>query len=172
MRRLLCVLLLIPLLLLGGCSSTESPDKAAPSPEVTTSDLADIEVTGAAPEKPTVSWDGTFEAQSSGRRVLSEGDGPVVALGQKVSINYVGINGRDGMEFDTSFGNPEPASFVLEEGSVIKGFATGLAGVTVGSRVLVGITPEDGYGETGQPDAGIKGNDSLLFVIDVLGANL
>ena len=52
---------------------------------------------------------------------------------------------------------------------MIKGFATGLAGVTVGSRVLVGITPEDGYGDQGQPDAGIEGNDSLLFVIDVLG---
>ncbi len=167
MRRLLTALLLFPLLVLGGCD-TGSPG-GSETPEVTTSDLAKVDVTGKAAEKPTVSWDGTFEAASTSRRVLSEGDGAVVALGQKVSINYLGVNGRDGMEFDTSFGDPEPASFVLEEGSVIKGFATGLAGVTVGSRVLVGITPEDGYGEAGQPDAGIEGNDSLLFVIDVLG---
>lgn len=167
MRRLLTALMLSPLLVLGGCS-TGSPEESQ-TPEVVTSALADVEVTGEGEEKPTVSWNGTFEAESTERRVLTEGEGAVVALGQKVSINYLGVNGRDGMEFDTSFGDPEPASFVLEEGSVIRGFATGLAGVTVGSRVLVGITPEDGYGEQGQPDAGIEGNDTLLFVIDVLG---
>jgi peptidylprolyl isomerase len=166
-RRLLTALLLFPLLVLGGCD-TGSPDDSE-TPEVITSDLAEVEVTGDADEKPTVSWDGKFEAESTGRRLLSEGDGAVVAIGQKVSINYLGVNGRDGMEFDTSFGNPEPASFVLEPGSVIPGFATGLDGVAVGSRVLVGITPEDGYGEAGKPEAGIEGTDTLLFVIDVLG---
>ncbi len=37
--------------------------------------------------------------------------------------------------------------------------------------MLVGITPDDGYGPAGgQPDAGIEEDDSLLFVIDVLDA--
>lgn len=170
MRRLLAALLLIPLLLLAGCNSGSPDDGPSPTPVVTTGDLTDVDVTGPPGEKPTVAWDGVFEATSTGRRVLTEGDGPVVALGQKVSINYLGVNGRDGTEFDTSFGNPEAASFVLDEGSVIKGFATGLDGVTVGSRVLVGITPEDGYGPAGgQPEAGIEADDSLLFVIEVLG---
>ena len=40
----------------------------------------------------------------------------------------------------------------------------------VGSRVLIAVPPDQGYGEAGNPDAGIKGTDTLYFVIDVLAA--
>ena len=39
-----------------------------------------------------------------------------------------------------------------------------------GSRVLMSIPPEKGYGAAGQSQAGIKGDDTLVFVVDVLGA--
>ena len=32
------------------------------------------------------------------------------------------------------------------------------------------IPPELGYGAAGHPDSGIKGNDTLVFVIDILAA--
>jgi len=168
-RRLLATLVL-PVLLLTGCADEPAePDPTAS--EVVTSDLSDVEVTGDVGDKPTVSYDGRFETDTTERVVLEEGDGAALQLGQKVELNYLGVNGRDGMEFDTSFGNPEPASFVLEPGQLIDGFITGLEGVKIGSRVLVGISPEDGYGPAGgQPDAGIEKDDSLLFVIDVLDA--
>ena len=35
---------------------------------------------------------------------------------------------------------------------------------------MVAIPPKDGYGKKGQPTAGIKGNDTLYFVVDILGA--
>ena len=168
-RRLLAALVL-PVLLLAGCA--DEPGEAAPSTSaVVTSDVTDVEVTGEAGEKPTVAYDGQFQTDTTERVVLTEGTGPPVALGQKVQLNYLGVNGRDGMEFDTSFGNPEPASFVLEQGQLIAGFITGLEGVKAGSRVLVGISPEDGYGPAGgQPEAGIEEDDSLLFVIDVISS--
>ena len=168
-RRLLLALVL-PAVLLGACADPEDPE---PSPStVVTSDVADVEVTGEVGKKPTVSYDGEFRASTTERRVLVEGTGAPVALGQKVILNYLGVNGRDGMEFDTSFDTPDqPASFVLEQGQLIDGFIAGLEGVTIGSRVLVGITPDDGYGPAGgQPDAGIEEDDSLLFVIDVVDA--
>lgn len=170
-RRVLAALVL-PVLLLTGCA--EQPRAAAPSTsDVVTSDVADVEVTGGLGEKPTVAYDGRFETDTTERVVLEEGDGPVVALGQKVQLNYLGVNGRDGTEFDTSYDTPDqPASFVLEQGQLINGFITGLEGVKAGSRVLVGISPEDGYGPSGgQPEAGIEQDDSLLFVIDVISSS-
>jgi len=169
-RRLFAALV-VPALLLASCSNPpDEPAQSSSSEAVVTSDVEEVEVTGEPGDKPTVSYDGEFQASKTERTIITEGDGPEVELGQKVSLNYLGVNGRDGMEFDTSFGKPEPASFLLERGQLIEGFIAGLEGVKVGSRVLVGITPEDGYGgQGGQESAGIKAEDSLLFVIDVLG---
>jgi peptidylprolyl isomerase len=32
------------------------------------------------------------------------------------------------------------------------------------------VPPEDGYGKKGNPQAGIKGDDTLYFVADILAA--
>ena len=45
-----------------------------------------------------------------------------------------------------------------------------LVGRTVGSRVILEIPPNKGYGAKGNKDAGIKGTDTLFFVVDILGA--
>ena len=39
----------------------------------------------------------------------------------------------------------------------------------VGSRVLLSIPSELGYGKRGVPQAGIKGGDTLVFVTEILG---
>ena len=46
-----------------------------------------------------------------------------------------------------------------------------LVGRTVGSRVILEIPPAKGYGKKGNPQAGIKGTDTLFFVVDILGAS-
>jgi peptidylprolyl isomerase len=53
---------------------------------------------------------------------------------------------------------------------VITGWSSGLRGVKVGSRVMLVIPPKDGYGSSGNSQAGIKGTDTLVFVVDVLAA--
>jgi peptidylprolyl isomerase len=40
----------------------------------------------------------------------------------------------------------------------------------VGSRVMLVVPPADGYGKAGNTQAGIKPTDTLVFVVDVLGA--
>ena len=42
-------------------------------------------------------------------------------------------------------------------------------GQQVGSSVLLSIPPHQGYGSRGMPQAGIKGTDTLVFVVDVVG---
>jgi FKBP-type peptidyl-prolyl cis-trans isomerase len=106
---------------------------------------------------------------------LIKGNGPKLALGDTVVAQYVGVNWRTGKVFSQSWASStesesEPFSFELG-GQVITGWNDGLPGVTVGSRVMLVIPPALGYGpEGGQASAGIKKNDTLVFVIDIVGS--
>jgi FKBP-type peptidyl-prolyl cis-trans isomerase len=105
---------------------------------------------------------------------LLKGNGPKLALGDTVVAQYVGVIWRTGKVFSQSWASAtqpvsEPFSFQLG-GEVLTGWNDGLPGVTVGSRVMLVIPPADGYGpEGGQANAGIKKNDTLVFVIDIVG---
>jgi len=126
-------------------------------------------VSGDFGDTPTVDVPTPFSVDSTTRKIISAGDGAKVEAGQRVTVDYVGINGADGTQFDSSF-DSDSAAFVLDDGQVIQGFVTGLEGVTVGSRVLITIPPEDGYGTSGVSSAGIGPTDTLVFVVDVEAA--
>ena len=100
---------------------------------------------------------------------LIKGDGPVVEKGQTIYVDYLGQVYNAKEPFDESYSG-EPAEFPIGVGQVVKGWDERLVGRTVGSRVILEIPPEKGYGKEGNPDAGIKGTDTLFFVIDILGA--
>jgi peptidylprolyl isomerase len=106
---------------------------------------------------------------------LIKGSGPKLALGDTVVAQYVGVNWRTKKVFSESWSSSaeapsQPFSFQLG-GQVITGWNDGLPGVRVGSRVMLVIPPELGYGPAGgQPSAGIKKTDTLVFIIDVVGA--
>jgi FKBP-type peptidyl-prolyl cis-trans isomerase len=105
---------------------------------------------------------------------LIKGSGPKLATGDTVVAQYVGTNWRTGQVFDESWPSSarpqgQPFGFQLG-GQVITGWNDGLAGVTVGSRVMLTIPPALAYGpQGGQPSAGIEKNDTLVFVIDIVG---
>lgn len=98
---------------------------------------------------------------------LVTGTGPAVEAGQTVVVHYHLVRWRDGEVLDSSWS--ARLGFVLGAGRVIPGWETGLAGVPVGSRVLLVVPPQDGYGEQGRPPS-ISGTDTLVFVVDVLDA--
>lgn len=102
---------------------------------------------------------------------LIEGTGPEVKKGQTLRVTYTGALLKDGSVFDSSASRPEQPYFDFPIGGqqVIKGWDTGLVGQKVGSRVLLVIPPADGYGSAGSPPK-IKGNESLVFVVDILAA--
>jgi FKBP-type peptidyl-prolyl cis-trans isomerase len=106
---------------------------------------------------------------------LIQGSGPKLTKGDTVVAQYVGSIWRTGKVFSSTWpssSQPEgvPFSFQLG-GQVLTGWNDGLAGVNVGSRVMLVIPPSLGYGpEGGQSSAGIKKNDTLVFVVDILGA--
>ncbi|WP_439939541.1 FKBP-type peptidyl-prolyl cis-trans isomerase [Nocardia sp. N13] len=102
---------------------------------------------------------------------LVKGDGAVVEKGQTLHVRYLGqVYGAD-KPFDENFSAEDPASFPIGVGGVVAGWDERLVGRTVGSRVILEIPPAKGYGKKGNPQAGIKGTDTLFFVVDILGAS-
>ncbi len=139
--------------------------------DATGSDLPTVK--GSYGAKPAVSIDkGTDASGKLESEVLSRGDGPKVKKGDLLVADYLGKNYRSGKVFDNSYDRGAPASFTLKSGpgGVISGWVKTLAGVPAGSRVLLVAPPKDGYGKTGNDQAGIKGSDSLVFVVDLIAA--
>jgi peptidylprolyl isomerase len=98
---------------------------------------------------------------------LEEGSGPEAKAGDKVTVQYVGVNYKNGEEFDSSWSRSEPFSFGLGAGEVIPGWDQGIEGMKVGGRRELIIPPELAYGEAGAPPA-IGPNETLVFVVDLL----
>jgi FKBP-type peptidyl-prolyl cis-trans isomerase len=106
-------------------------------------------------------------------KTLIKGTGAPVKSGQAIVVRYVGSIWRTGKVFNDDWPTAtQPTSppnvFVL--GQLIPAWNTGLVGVPVGSRVMLVVPPAEGYGKTGQPSAGIKSTDTLVFVIDILAS--
>lgn len=102
-------------------------------------------------------------------RVLIHGSGAPIASGQRLMVQYTGVDWNTGKQFDSSFGRGI-ASFVYGSDTVIPGWTKGLAGDRVGDRVLVVVPAAEAYGAKGVPSAGIRGGDTLVFVIDIVDA--
>jgi peptidylprolyl isomerase len=114
--------------------------------------------------KPEISVEGVAAPTALVSQDLIKGTGATVKETDTLTVNYVGVTLVGGTKFDSSFDRGEPASFPLT--GVIKGWTQGLAGKTVGSRVLLVIPKDLAYGDAGQGEA--KGD--LVFVVDILGA--
>ena len=116
-------------------------------------------------DRPTIEF--SSETAPAGLKVveLLEGNGPMVRRGDTVTVNYHGVGWGKDTPFDSSFDRHLPASFGIGVGQVIKGWDQTVPGPTVGSRMVVSIPPEYGYGSRGVPQAGIGGEDTLVFVI-------
>ncbi|HSO17122.1 MAG TPA: FKBP-type peptidyl-prolyl cis-trans isomerase [Arthrobacter sp.] len=112
---------------------------------------------------PEISVEGVAAPTALVSQDLIKGTGPAVKETDTLTVNYVGVALAGGKVFDSSFDRGEKATFPLT--GVIKGWTQGLAGKTVGSRVLLVIPKDLAYGEEGQGDA--KGD--LVFVVDILG---
>jgi FKBP-type peptidyl-prolyl cis-trans isomerase len=125
---------------------------------------------GAPGQAPTIKIPSGSAPSTLQVKTLIQGTGKAVAKGQTLVGQYEGVLWRTGKEFDSSYKHGAPAAFPVGVGNVIPGWDKGLVGQKVGSRVLLVIPPKDGYGPKGSPEAGIKGTDTLVFVVDILGA--
>jgi hypothetical protein len=117
---------------------------------------------------PVITVTAPFSVTQTQVHTLQAGDGPVIVPTATVSVCYVGVNGRDGSIFDSSYQRGKAANFPLD--GVVAGFQKAIVGQRVGSAVAVAMTSADGYPD-GQPAAGIQPGDSQVFAIRILGAS-
>lgn len=99
---------------------------------------------------------------------LVVGSGDEAVSGRNVEVHYVGCAWSDGAQFDASWDRREPFGFALGRGQVIAGWDQGVAGMRVGGRRRITIPPALGYGASGAGGV-IKGGETLVFVVDLLG---
>ena len=98
------------------------------------------------------------------------GDGHEATAGMAVDVHYVGVAWSNGKQFDASWDRNDSFQFRLGAGQVIAGWDQGVAGMRLGGRRRLTIPPHLGYGSRGAGGV-IKPNETLVFVVDLLGAS-
>ncbi len=97
---------------------------------------------------------------------ITIGTGAPVAAGQTLSMRYTGWL-PNGTQFDAT-GNGAPFQFRLGAGQVIAGWDQGVAGMKVGGKRQLIITPALGYGSANVGP--IPANSILVFTVEVVAA--
>lgn len=146
---------------------TAAPDGSTEPEWTLDGTTGSVAVTGSTESSaPAIDVETPFSVDETQVETLQAGTGPVVDEDAEVAVCYMGVNGRDGSIFDSSYERGVPAEFPLN--GVVPGFQKAIAGQTVGSTVAVAMNSADGYPD-GQPRAGIQAGDSLVFAISILG---
>jgi FKBP-type peptidyl-prolyl cis-trans isomerase len=104
-------------------------------------------------------------------KTLIKGTGAPLKAKQSIVVRYAGSIWRTGKLFNSNWpsaAQPTVPPSVFTLGQFIPAWNTGLVGIPVGSRVMLVVPPAEGYGKKGNSQAGIKGTDTLVFVLDVL----
>jgi len=148
----------------GGTDATASGAGASPSESAPAAFPPVPEGADPALNTKPVVTKGTGQVTELKTTTLIPGNGPAVAAGQTITVNYVGVSYATGEEFDSSWKRNEAYTTPIGAGRVIPGWDQGLIGVTVGSRVQLDIPEALAYPGGGGPSG------ALRFVVDVLAA--
>ena len=98
-------------------------------------------------------------------KVLTEGQGAKPGPDSRVRVHYKGSL-LDGTVFDSSYDRGEPAVFTLS--SVVPGWQEGLQLMPVGSKYMLWLPSELGYGDTGTPGGPIAPGSALVFEVELV----
>ena len=161
MRRI-AVTLMFPLLaigLLAGCGG--SPAQSSTTSSVT--------VSGAFGKNPAITIPAQKATKNLTVKTIIHGTGPALSKSDAFVGNYAIYiwSGTSHRLAQSSFQSHQPTLFA---GQLLPGLEKALIGQKMGSRVLAVIPPKDAFGASGNPQVGIKGTDTLVFVVDLLGA--
>ena len=166
MKRLAPIFLLCAVFALAIAGCGDSDDSTTGSTSTESSETSST----AEKTKPTVTVPEGPPPKKLEIKELEEGSGATAKAGDEVTVQYVGVNYRNGKEFDSSWSRSEPFVFGLGAGQVIPGWDQGVEGMKVGGRRELIIPPDLAYGEAGSPPA-IPPSETLIFVIDLLAVN-
>jgi FKBP-type peptidyl-prolyl cis-trans isomerase len=157
---------------LAACStaSPSGPNGATGTPQPCTASgtvSASVQVGGNFGSEPTVTFAAPLVATATERTVVIEGTGPELQPGETANISYAVYNGGNGEKIEDSYASGATQPITVDEKQVLPGIYKALNCSTVGSRVVAVIPPAEAFGNTGQADAGVESNQSVVFVIDI-----
>ncbi|MER6675969.1 FKBP-type peptidyl-prolyl cis-trans isomerase [Streptomyces sp. NPDC000983] len=154
----------------SGSPSPSAPESsAAPSPKIVDGPLPAITAGTEFGQKPTVAKGSGEPSKDLAVKTVIAGNGQTVAENDYIQAHYLGQIWATAKVFDNSYDRKTPLVIQLAQGSIIDGWRYALPGKKVGSRVQMAVPPTWGYGTQGNSQAGIKGTDTLVFVVDVQG---
>ncbi|WP_030981647.1 FKBP-type peptidyl-prolyl cis-trans isomerase [Streptomyces sp. NRRL WC-3744] len=181
MRRRSLLLAAVPagLVTLAGCGDDKSDSSktgaspsasasSAPPPKIVDGPLPAVTAGTKFGEKPTVAKGPGEPSKNLAVKTLIAGSGRTIAENDFIQANYLGQIWSTAKVFDNSYDRKRPLVIQLAQGGIIDGWRYGLAGKKTGSRVQLAVPPTWGYGKEGNAQAGIKGTDTLVFVIDLI----
>ncbi|MEV7793825.1 FKBP-type peptidyl-prolyl cis-trans isomerase [Streptomyces sp. NPDC087512] len=144
-----------------------SATSAPPSPKIVEGPLPAITAGTKFGEKPTVAKGSGEPSKDLAVKTVIAGGGKAVAENDFLVANYLGQIWDTAKVFDNSWDRKTPIVIQLSQGSIIDGWRYALTGKKTGSRVEFSVPPAYGYGAQGNEQGGIKGTDTLVFVVDV-----
>lgn len=144
--------------------STSTDATAAPTGVECTAD--DVRVEGGYGDVPEITIPDSCDPPTTlVIKDLVEGDGPGAVAGQPLTMNYELVTWSNKETLDSSFQRGTPFQLTLGAGQVIEGWDQGLEGVKQGTRRLLIVPPDLGYGAGGN---GVAPNETLVFVTDAV----
>lgn len=160
----------------GAKPSGSASTACTPAPQTTPSgpskaSKVGVTVYGAADAKPALLIPRSAAPATTSAEVLTAGTGPAVKKGDVLVANYLGQTWDEKdckvNVFDNSYDRGSVAGFPIGVGAVVKGWDSTLVGQKVGSRVLVTVTPTDGYGAKTAQSTNELAGQTLVFVVDI-----
>src|ERR1700753_3636902 len=157
MRRIVALFLfpLIAGLALVGCGSSNPP-----------SAHASVSATGKFGAAPKVTIPKEKASSTLAVKTLVQGKGAAITKSNLFLSNFTIYvwSGKTNKLLDSTYSS----SPQVLPASLLPGIESAVAGKKVGSRVLAVIPPKEGYGTSGNSELGVKGTDTLVFVLDLI----
>jgi FKBP-type peptidyl-prolyl cis-trans isomerase len=159
-------LLVIPLLAAAavGCGSLSSSSSSSAQAGASPSAVTATGKFGAAPKVtiPAEKANGTLYSKT-----LIQGAGAPLTTSDSLVVNFVlyDWSGTTHKLLSSTYTAGVPALF---SGQLLPGLEKALIGQKAGSRVLAVIPPKDAYGPSGNSQIGVKGTDTLVWVVDMV----
>jgi FKBP-type peptidyl-prolyl cis-trans isomerase len=172
MRRA-SALVLIPLLAVAAVAGLASSSSASTRGSLaSSSSIANqsVKVSGAFGASPKVTFPkGEAPGSNLYIKTVIKGTGPKLTSADSLVGSFVLYDwrGKTARLIGSTYSAGSPTLF---SGQLLPGLSKALLGQRTGSRVLAVLPPRYGFGAAGNPSIGVKGTDTIVFVVDMLSA--
>ena len=169
--------ILLATISLAGCAPASQADLIAKLDPICTpytegKALDSIKVSGDLTAMPNATFGGGVTSDKIETKIITEGKGAKLVGNQLITMEFEGLNGGTGKSFQASkHDGTDSIQQYIKKGAT-PDFCHALTGVRIGSRVAVIFPANEAHGGKGVESLGIGPTDSIVFVLDIISANL